>query len=208
MVDKIIAYESASGAWAGRALALADDPDAGGAFETNSDAVASVLAARFSVTNVYLGRLGLAATRLRTLQAWNEGVGCVNYAGHGAIDRLAQEGILVAADVAALTNGCRAPLLVSMTCVVGRYSVPGFPCLGEELMRSGGGAIAVISPVGLSSEQISTPLNLALARRLALGPTRLGDLWISSVSDYLDAGRDPVAPVLFNVLGDPGVKLK
>jgi hypothetical protein len=122
---------------------------------------------------------------------------------------LAQEGILTSSDVAGLTNGVRAPLLVSMTCVVGRYSVPGFPCLGEELLRSvPGGAVAVVSPVGLSSRSLSGPLNAALARRLGQGGGRLGEIWLDAALDFTTGDYDPLAFLIFNVLGDPALVIK
>jgi len=209
MVQKIIAYEAATGAWTKDALVLADNSDSGGAFESESDAVSAVLTSRYSVSKAYLATLGLSAARSTALQALNRGVSYVNYAGHGALDRLAQEGLLTSSDVASLTNGVRTPLLVSMTCVVGRYSVPGFPCLGEELLRSApGGAVGVISPVGLSSRSLSGPLNASLARRLGLGGGRLGDIWLDAALDFTAGDYDPLAFHIFNVLGDPALVIK
>jgi uncharacterized repeat protein (TIGR01451 family)/fimbrial isopeptide formation D2 family protein len=209
MISKITTYEAAGGAWTDDALLLADNADGGGAFDTESDALVRMLTNRFSTTKCYLGSQTITNARTQLLGAWQAGVAFVNYAGHGALDRMAQEGLLTSSDVTNLTNGTRLPVVVSMTCVVGRYSVPGYPCLGEELVRRAtGGAIAIISPIGLSSRTLSAPLNQALINRLGHAPGRLGDLWKEASLDFIQTGGDVVGPTLYNLLGDPGLMIK
>lgn len=209
MIDKIIAYEAGEGTWTNEAFLLADDSDADDDFESESADAAAALTSRFSVTRCDLSTSGPDAARTASINAINRGVAVFNYAGHGALDRLAQEGIVQSSDAGGLTNGVRMPLLITMTCLVGRYSVPGYPCLGEELLRAAdGGVIAVISPVGLTSGALSTPLNQKLATRLGAGATRLGDLWLSASADYLAATGDSEGLQIYNVIGDPALELK
>jgi uncharacterized repeat protein (TIGR01451 family)/fimbrial isopeptide formation D2 family protein len=209
MINKIVAYEAATGVWTRAGLLIADNTDAVGAFDTESERIGQTLSNRYAFSRAYLGVTNLSTIRNQTLTSWKAGLAYVNYIGHGALDRLAQEGILTTADLTNLNNGVRAPLLVSMTCVVGRYSVPGYPCLGEELLRqSGGGAIAVLSPIGLSSPTLSGPLNQAMARALAGPNAPLGDLWKQAATEFYNSGGDGLGLTLFNLLGDPGLLLK
>jgi hypothetical protein len=130
MISKITTYEAAGGAWTDDALLLADNADGGGAFDTESDALVRMLTNRFSTTKCYLGSQTITNARTQLLGAWQAGVAFVNYAGHGALDRMAQEGLLTSSDVTNLTNGTRLPVVVSMTCVVG-------PLFGPRLSLSG-----------------------------------------------------------------------
>lgn len=209
MINKIMTYESATGTWTRAGLLMADNADAGGAFDQESDQISQLLTGRYSLAKAYLGTSNLVAVRTLTLSSWQAGLSFVNYVGHGALDRLAQEGLLVNTDLTNLNNGARCPLVVSMTCVVGRYSVPGSPCLGEELLRKpGGGAIAVLSPIGLSSPSLSVPLNQAVVRALGAGSAPLGEIWLRASSDFFDGGGDAIALTIFNLLGDPGLIVK
>jgi len=203
-VTKLVARDAAVGAWNNRLLIMNDNKDAGGDFEADAAILHAAVTGRFDTTRVDLAALGLAAARSATFAAWQTGVGIVNYSGHGALDRFAQEGLLLASDVASLTNGVKAPLVVSMTCIVGRYSVPGLACLGESLLLApNGGASAVISPVGLSLNEAARDLNLLLMSSMQVsGPTRLGDIWLEVSRAYrIRSTKDMWS--IYNVLGDP-----
>ena len=64
----------------------------------------------------------------------------MNYVGHGGLDRLASEGLLVTADADALTNGERLPVVTALTCTINRFEVPGFVPLGAALVGTARGA--------------------------------------------------------------------
>lgn len=203
-VAKLIARDADTGSWNNRLLVLNDNKDAGGDFEADAASIAQAMDGRFETTRIDLAALGLANARSATLAAWQSGVGIVNYSGHGALDRFAQEGLLLAADVASLTNSAKAPLVVSMTCIVGRYSVPGYACLGESLLLAPhGGASAVVSPVGLSLNSSAQELNLLLMNALRdMPPARLGDVWMAVARGYaLRLNKDMWT--IYNMLGDP-----
>jgi len=204
VVAKLIGRDTAIGAWRNRLLVMNDNKDAGGDFETDASAVFAAVTGRFETTRCDLAALGLSSARASTLATWQAGVGVINYSGHGALDRFAQEGLLLATDVASLTNGVKAPLVVSMTCIVGRYSVPGYACLGESLLLApNGGASAVISPVGLSLNFSAQELNMLLMNEFSASPSaRLGDIWLSVARAYkLRFNKDIWS--IYNVLGDP-----
>ncbi len=48
----------------------------------------------------------------------------------------------MSAAAAALQNGGQLPLAVMLTCVAGRFEIPGFTSLGEALLLNGNGGMA------------------------------------------------------------------
>jgi hypothetical protein len=131
-IAKLEAYEVASGSWTGRAIFLADDPDKGGDFASDSVLSAASLGASMNVVEALLSG-DTAATRALTLGALGEGVGLFHYLGHAGVDRLAGEGLLTSLDVDGLANGGRTPIAMLMTCVAGSFGYPGYDSLGVRL---------------------------------------------------------------------------
>lgn len=226
-VAKIAAFEqSKAGEWAGRALLVADNPDKGVDFGAENDSLAPLLPGTLAVDRAYLGPLPLAKARDVLLGQWNSGTALVNYLGHGGHDRWATEGLLVGTDVAALNNAERLPLVTSMTCVIGRFEIPGLDSLGEALVRrQGGGAIAVWAPSGMGNH----PDSLMLARHFTtalssvgsmpasdnLNPSApasdqptIGSAVVSALAHFAAGGGDMTTAVLYNLLGDPAVRLR
>ncbi len=209
-VDKIAAYEAASGAaWAGNALFLADaDPDGVG-FAADSAEVAQQLPSTHAASFVDLGATPLPDARAALFAALDGGTALINYLGHGGLDRLAAPGLLTSADVPGLGNGERLPVLTAMTCTVNRFAVPGVPSLGELLVKHpGGGAAAVLGPSGLSFHAEAQSLAGRLYRRTAdLGSARLGDLVLAAYREYFERGGDPELLDIYNLLGDPALRV-
>lgn len=76
----------------------------------------------------------------------NNGLGCVNYFGHGSYDVWADEHILSVDDLGDLHNEKRYPVVNSFSCAVGKFDDPRMVSLSEQLvLRHGGGALAAIS---------------------------------------------------------------
>lgn len=211
-VDKLAAYESAAGGedWAGRALFLADAPDRGADFAAASERIAGVLPAGYTAERIDLTATPLDQARGELFQALGEGVSLVNFLGHGGLDRLSGAGLLANADVPALTNAERLPVVTAMTCTVNRFGVPGVPPLGELLVdRPGGGAVAVWSASGLSVNAAAGELAERFYRLLGEpGADRLGDLILLSLKDFSALGGDDSLLDLYNLLGDPALRLR
>ena len=204
MRAKIVAYE-AGGNWKQRILMMADNPDTGGSFHTDSDAVAALVPPAYTVTNAYLGKLSTAQTRSRTIGTLNGGCGILNYLGHGGQDRFAQEGILTTADANALTNGQRSAWIVGATCTAGNYGIPGYDCLAEVLaVKTNGGAVAMWAPVSLTLNAENVIFDQALFRALFEGGmARLGDAITDVLDTYATVGYFPYMPRVYNLIGDP-----
>ena len=132
------------------------------------------------------------------------------YILQGALDRLAQEGLLKTTDVAGLNNGERQPVVLAFTCVAGRYGVPGFDCLGELLLlKEGGGAAAVWAPSGLSMNTQAMVLDEGFMQsRFTDGERVVGAAVLSALEDYGASGNDKYMLRIYNLLGDPALHVK
>lgn len=208
-VDKLRRFEAMGGDWRRKAMLLADDPDSAGNFDQASEATASDLPAELEVERVYLSELGVEQTRQELLDGWREGALLVNYFGHGGTTQLAAERILSSDDVEDLANGGRSPILVAMTCVVGRFEVPNFDGLGERLvLHDEGGAIAVWAPTSLSTTGRGLTLSSEFYGRLqpGNGPVRLGDAVQGALEAARGEGADPTLAT-HTLLGDPALRV-
>jgi peptidase C25-like protein len=209
---KIAAYESdPAPSWAGNVTMLADAPDQGADFTADSERIAGQVPASYTVERIHLASTPLAAARGQLIASFHQGTAFINYTGHGGLDRLSGSGLLSSGDVPGLANGSRLPVLTAMTCTVNRFAVPGVPALGEVLVKSpAGGAAAVWGPSGLSDNGEAR----LLAERFyhsAGNPdpadTRLGDRILRAIAEFRSLGGDPNLPKIYDLLGDPALRL-
>ena len=208
LIQKIIAYERSSGEWARRIVFAADNPDESGNYHRDSDELAEVVPAGYATTKVYLSNVPLNVARQELIQGFNAGALVINYIGHGGLDCLAHEGLLTMDDVGALNNAHRLPVVTTLTCLTGRFAVPGYDCLGEALvLHPGGGAVAFWGPAGLPLNRQSKALGKEFFRAaLRRGKRTLGDAILKAhqrCSEKSSALLD-----LYNLLGDPGLMLR
>jgi hypothetical protein len=210
LVEKFKAYEAAAeGAWQRRALFIADNRDSGGNFSGASDLLGRHLPSTYHVLKAYLDEASLEDTRIGLLSAMNEGVAFMNYFGHSGLDRMANEGLLTSADIESLANGGRLPVFTSMSCVMGRFAVPGYDCLAEELLlKPDGGCAAVWSPSGMAlnpfSRMLAEDFYAAVFER---SEGVLGDAIMSATRNHAARVPSRNALVVFNLLGDPALRI-
>ncbi len=211
LVQKIVAYESApGGGWPSRVLMLADDPDGPMNFPADSNDVAVIVSRGYSVDKVYLSEHSIYDARQMVLDGINSGALLVNYIGHAGLDRLAQEGMLLKSDVPGLTNDSKLPVFSAMTCVVGRFAIPGFSSLSKDLvLKPDGGVIAAWAPTGLSNNSQAKILDEALFNAVFVGREKvLGDAVMSALQGYAIRGSVPHLLDIFTLLGDPALQIK
>ena len=107
------------------------------------------------------------------------------------------------------TNGPRVSVLAAVTCYAGYFGIPGYDALSEALViKPSGGAVAVWSPVFLSSNEQAKLLADRLFRRVFQGGERiLGDAVIGSLADAegLISGETLRRYV---IVGDPATRLQ
>jgi hypothetical protein len=210
-VQKIAAYEAAAPAeWSGKALLVTDNAEDGVDFHAEGAELATALPGGYAVETLDFAGGSADALRSDLVSRLNAGVGLFAYVGHGALDRLAAEGLLQAGDVAGLANGSRLPVVTALTCIINRFELPYFPPLGADLVRqAGGGAAAVWAPSGLSFTNESQALGERFYRELAKpGGERVGEAIRRSLAAYAGAGGLPGVADLYNLLGDPALRVK
>jgi len=211
MINKIITYETASdGDWNRQFLMLADDPDDGGNFTAASEDIATIIPSEYTVEKIYLSELPINEARQLLMDGINNGATFLNYVGHGSFDRLSHEGLLLSNDISLFTNGEWLPVMITMTCLINRFDVPGFDALGEKLLLyNDGGAIAVWGPTGLAIYDELMILDRAFFWSLFNeGKTILGEGILKALeSFYSSKGKADVISI-YNLLGDPCLQLR
>jgi len=230
MVAKSLAYEASlaqrpagdRGEWRHRALLLADNDDPGFL------AAAQEAAAALEGYTVQLSTLSGdgAEARATLFRSLEQGVGLIGYFGHGSLNLWAEEKLFSSEDAARLQNRERLPIVFTLTCLSGFFQHPTTVSLAESLLRSEGGAVAVLAPsnAGLLEDQrwLAKGLARALSRTMAPAgsdvdsPLTLGEVLLQLREDLLSAPPDQadLSPaqletfLTFNLLGDPTLLLR
>jgi hypothetical protein len=151
-----------------------------------------------------------AETRSRIISSWNAGAALVNYCGHGGLDQLAVENIFNVADARSLQNGDRLPLHVMLTCVAGRFELPGFTCLNEALLLNpDGGSAGGLAPSGAGMHADSMRLGEEFYRTALRGQgMSAGQALLAAMKSYLQLGGPAYLLNVYNWLGDPATAYK
>jgi hypothetical protein len=210
MVDKILAYESAGERMPSPIVLVADNPDAAGNFVANAEEIVATYLQNRTVNRIYLSELGKAGASNAIVQAFDEGTSLMSYIGHGGIHLWANENIFDIWQVENLSAQSTQPLLLTMNCLNGYFHFPYFNSLAEELLEVGGkGAVAAISPSGLSLDASAHNYHKKLLEQL-LGQNheRLGDAFLAAQTAYVQSGDYTELLSIYNLLGDPALKLK
>jgi|CXWL01.1.fsa_nt_gi uncharacterized repeat protein (TIGR01451 family) len=211
VIRKIVARESALGEdWMGNTLLIADDPDVGGDFVASSEAVFAALPTGSPVVRGYFSVDGFGGTRAKLVDGLNAGTGFVSYVGHGGYDQLADESLLMSSDAPLFTNLLRPSVMTAMTCLSGNTSLPGYSTIGETLVRQeGGGIVALWAPTGMSQDELAAPLAAEFYKAVFdEGTERLGDAVESSRKAYRQSGRPDFMLSIYNLLGDPAMRIR
>jgi uncharacterized repeat protein (TIGR01451 family) len=210
VIDKIIAYESAAPAeWQTVATLAADVPDKGGDFTASSEAAAGLVPEGWSQVKVNLAEMTVAAARASLIGRINDGTAFLNFIGHGGMDTLSSRGLLKTVDVAGLSNGSRLTVVTALSCVIGRFDVPGYDSLGEALvLKAGGGAVAVWAPSGLSFNDPAAALGRAFYRAvIQQGEGMLGEAILRAKAEAAAGGCPADYLALYNLICDPATAI-
>jgi hypothetical protein len=213
-VDKLIAYENApDDGWSKNVIMLADDPDPdAGSFTEDSDRVAALVPDEYTTQKLYLtaSHANISAVRTRFINGINNGAGYVNYIGHGSTLELATWKLFYNDDVDLLYNNEKLPIMTLMTCTTGRFSYPNRECLAEKLVRStSGGAIAVWTATGLSDNDKAVFMDKEFFRlRFQEGKKDLGWTVVKTLESYGKTGKDRFMLDIYNLTGDPAIRMK
>ena len=213
MVQKILSYESSPSLDQGAVVLIADDADEAGNFESDAETLASgVLAAKSPerIYRIYLGRLGVDGTRAAIAGAFDRGASLMSYIGHGGIHLWAHENVFNIGTVSALSRQDAQPIVLTLNCLNGYFHFPYFNSLAEALVKAPGkGALAAISPSGLSLNEPAQKFHRALLEEmLSLRHRRLGDAFLAAQATYAETGALPELVQVYHLFGDPALKLR
>ncbi|MBN1578946.1 MAG: hypothetical protein JW913_20460 [Chitinispirillaceae bacterium] len=227
MVKKIVDTEDPGKAdfseWRNRALFVADDDMQGDKYDQvasstphhlSSDrtvAVVDSLWPSIDVRKVYLyeyewdqAHQKPSASRA-LINEINNGVGYINFFGHGADITWTDEYILTAEMVAGMSNAKRYPVISAFSCSVGRFDVPGSECLSGVLARSPEiGSIASISSTREAYANANENLAKSFYRYLfdtTGSPLSIG---LALIAGQVNSSGD--GHRTYCILGDPSVR--
>ena len=209
LVRKQLDWEDSGQDLAGAAALVADNPDAGGDFEADiADIQASFLPGR-PVERILVREDG-ASTRDRIRAAFDGGLSLASYVGHGGAAVWASENVLNSWDAPSLLAQPRQPLLLTLNCLNGYFVAPSYDSLAEAFLKvDGRGVIAAIAPSGLSLEAPAHVFHRALLAELTSGAhARLGDALLAAQKADAESGAMPELVSVYQLLGDPALKLK
>ena len=200
MIAKIVDYEQSFPA---EEALLVSDLNDGINFEGSSELLIPLIPNDTRVTHIKRGQLGDQATRAALMDLINRGQRIVNYNGHGSLD--VWRGVFSANDAPQLANQKHPAVFVMMSCLNGYFQDPTSDSLGEALMKSPGGAVAVWASSAMTYADSQVPMNVEFYRQLfATSRPRLGDAAVrakASTHDF-DVRRSWV------LFGDPTMRLK
>jgi hypothetical protein len=210
VIEKIMAYERASGNWTKNILMVADNPDDGGDFPSNSDVIADILPSAYTTEKIYLSEYTISEARQQLINGINNGALLLNYIGHAGMTSLANEGVLLSSDMASLVNGTKLPVVTAMTCLAGRFATPGFDSLGEQLvLNQAGGSIATWAPTGLSLNRLAVILDEEFFHAVFSDKTKiLGDAVLKALEGYAFSDNAPYILDIYTLLGDPALRMR
>jgi hypothetical protein len=209
LVGKLDAYRKQSRSdWMKGILLVADQDDAG-AFKGASETIRTDIGSQWPTQTIYRDQLDVPSARTQLFAAISDGVGLVNYFGHGSVD-LWHGNLLTGADAATLTNGSMLPVVLSMTCLNGFFADVYTESLAEALLNAAnGGAAAVWASSGLTEIDEQATMNREIYRQLQRQGTSLGHAaaMAKRVVNDLDVRRtwilfgDPTLPSPLDEIG-------
>lgn len=212
LVDKTIAYETEpDGDWQSRTLLVSDDDQAG--FPVASDQLGESLSASgFQNQKLYIDESTQnSAMQTDIINALNEGVGIINYVGHGSVRVWGDERVFQVDDAEKLTNDGQYPIFTTFTCLNGYFNHPSDASLSEALLwQEGGGIVAAVAPSGRSLTAQQTPLADKFFDSLLEGgeAETIGEaLQLAKASGATNEYLQDVVHT-FNLLGDPALRFR
>jgi hypothetical protein len=209
LVQKVVSYETSGGNLNGAAVLVADNTDLGGNFEGDADDVATTVLADRSPRKIYYSVEG-SSTRARIREAFDGGASLMSYVGHGGTVVWASENFFNWQDVPYLQPQLQQPLLLTMNCLNGFFHFPPLNSLSEALLKADGkGVIAAISPSGLSVNEPAHIFHKALLQEIVSGRhERIGDAVLAAQETYSQSGALPELLSIYNLLGDPALRIR
>jgi hypothetical protein len=209
LVTKVLAWEDSGEGLGGNAVLVADTPDQGGAFEADVEDIRSTFLTERATTTLKVRELG-SGTRPAILGAFDEGASVMSYVGHGGSAVWSSSNVLNSWDAPSLLAQSRQPVLLTLNCLNGYFVAPNFDSLSEALLKAEGrGVVAAVSPSGLSLDGPAHQYHRALMAEITSGRhERLGDAILAAQAAYAETGLMPELLAVYQLLGDPAMRVR
>ena len=210
LVRKLVDYEEAGlTPRRDRVVLVADDSDGGGNFESHADEIAGTLLAGRDTLPIRVSQHG-TATRAAILDAFDQGASLMSYMGHGSTLIWAGENVFNVWDLPALRAQTLQPLVLTLNCLNGYFTMPTSDALGEALVKAEGrGAIAAFSPSSLSLDGAAHAYHKALLGQILSGRhARLGDAIMAAQAEYGTTAALPELVWTYHLFADPAMVLR
>jgi len=121
----------------------------------------------------------------------------LNYFGHASLVQFGEEGLLVREDGSEWAE----PVLVTVWgCLAANFVHPAQDSIAEAWLRSRGGAVAFLGPVGETTLSEQRPFAMAFYRALG-SEKRIGDAWLQA----LKTAKLSDVSLGYTLLGDPAL---
>lgn len=201
ILNRIATRGTPSGAWANKALFIADVPDTYD-FPTVAFTLSTMLPG--SMTSQIIRYDQAPNPHGDTVAGINNGALIVDYVGHGSTE-LWSDGVFTSADASALTNGSNLPVAILMTCLNGYFHDLYTESVASALLTApNGGAVAVWASSTLTEPDQQSAMNRELFRQLFADPTlTLGE----AVMRAKTASTDSDVQKSWIYFGDPSMRL-
>ena len=206
LVAKIVGYNQASGG----GVLLVSDLDDGIDFGSTNEMLWELIPPTIPVEAIDRGQMTSETAKSQLIASLDRGPALVNYAGHGSVN-LWRGNFLTSDDAAELNNGERLSLFVTMTCLNGYFHDAALESLAEALLHAtGGGAVAVWAPSGMTGPISQAAMNQELFRWLFVESSSTGEPFrLGEVIRRAKAGvSDQDVQRTWILLGDPTLLVK
>ncbi len=148
----------------------------------------------------------LEEARDRLFAMWQGQLGWLSYVGHAGLDRLADEGLLLQSDVAALAETPSSPVVLGWSCNMLRFDIPGYFSLGEELLIQGA-SVGVFSATGWSNHVDTDMLRTAFTE--AVFDSDAETIGEAMLRGHRAARGEPAQlHQVYMLAGDPALRLR
>lgn len=213
IVNKTINYftKPAPGSWRRDVMFISDDSEY---FKQSSDEISASLASDgYTIDKVYAKSTEAdnEVNKGRINDGLNNGQLLVHFIGHGGRyiwrtgppDLTKNHDLFTLDDVAALNNGARLPMILSMTCYSAPFDNPSEDSIGERFLREADkGAVAVFAASWRNAP--SARFSKALVDALLVPGQTIG----IAINEAKSEEADRVLVEMYNLLGDPAVVLE
>ena len=209
VVQQLIDYDARNAERSNNAVFVADSIDPVSNFSDASDVLVESLPLEWSIDRVYRSESSFDDFRANLMSAIDSSPRVINYLGHSGLESLGkEESLFSVSDVSTIAADGLQSVYLLITCSASRFAIPDNDSLGEELLLSDTGAIAVWGPSGLSIDnQAQIFASEFLRKGFSTDGVTLGEAIGSAQVALLEAGGTTDMTAIYQLFGDPAMAL-